>query len=148
VTTPISANPGWAVQVAAVAILKADDTLKGLLGNKAAVYDGPPETATYPYVAVGDHLSIPDNAQGQYGREVTETIHVWTKTRTNAQGQRIADRVTALLDHRVSEMSTALAGNGHKCVSIRQEFDQALRDPDPEIRHHVVRFRVQTAQLS
>jgi hypothetical protein len=33
-------------------------------------------------------------------------------------------------------------------VSIRNEFDQALTDPDPEIRHHVLRFRVITAQLT
>lgn len=129
-----------------VAILKADSALVTLLGNKPNVFDGPPESATYPYVALGDHLSIPDNAQGQYGREVTETVHIWTKGRSNKDGQAIANRVSALLDHRVAELSAALTG--HRCVSIRQEFDQALRDPDPQIRHHVVRFRVQTQQLT
>jgi hypothetical protein len=147
-TAPVSANPGWAVQVAIVAVLKARSDLTALLAGKQAIYDGPPETATYPYVAVGDHLSIDDNTHGQFGREVTETIHVWTKTRTNSQGQKIADIVTAALDHQVASLSAALAGNGHRCVSIRQEYDQALRDPDPQIRHHVLRFRIETQQLS
>jgi len=31
-------------------------------------------------------------------------------------------------------------------VSVRQEYDQALVDPDPQIRHHVLRFRIITAQ--
>lgn len=147
-TAPVSNNPAWAVQVAIVAILKGSSSLTTALGGKANVFDGPPETATYPYVAVGDHLSIPDNAHGTYGRDITETVHVWTQTRTMKEGQGIANIVTALLDHRVTEVTAALALSGHRCVSIRQEFDQALRDPDPQLRHHVVRFRLETAQVS
>lgn len=144
----ISRNPGNAIQKAMVTRLKADATLVTLLDGRQAVFDQPPEGEAEPYVVVGDHLSIPDNDLTSFGREVTETVHIWTRQRSNKEGQGIADRVTALLDHQTAAMSALLAADGHRCVTIRQEFDQALRDPDPQIRHHVVRFRLQTEQTS
>ena len=30
---------------------------------------------------------------------------------------------------------------------VRHEFDQALTDPNPELRHHVLRFRIVTDQV-
>lgn len=153
--TLVNRNPATPIQRAIVTRLRADATIgtllapiKGVNPATPAVVDQPEEGQAYPYVVVGDHLSIPDNDLTSYGREGTETIHVWTKVRSNAPGQAIADRVTALLDHQTAALSALLAGDGHKCVTIRQEFDQALRDPDPQIRHHVVRFRIQTQQSS
>lgn len=150
-----SHNPVTPVQRAIVAILRGDATLTALLAPIAgitpatpAVVDQPPEGQAYPYVRVGDHLSIPDNDLTSFGRELTETLHVWTKTRSNGPGQQVASRITALLDHQVAALSAELAGDGQRCVTVRQEFDQALADPDPQIRHHVVRFRLQTAQLA
>lgn len=148
-------NPATAIQRAIVAILRGDPTLVGLLASikgvtpaTPAVVDQAAEGQAKPYIRVGDHLSIPDYDHTSAGREVTETLHVWTQTRTNAQGQQIADRVTALLDHQTAAFSAALEALGHRCVSIKQEFDQALEDPDPQIRHHVLRFRINTQQLS
>jgi hypothetical protein len=139
---PVSTSPASALQAAIVAKLKGDAPLVTLLGGRQAVFDQPPEGEAYPYVRVGDHLSIPDNDLTSYGRQITETLHIWTKARSNKQGQDIADRITALLDHQVDALTLA----GHRIVSIRAEFDQALTDPDPQIRHHVLRFRVITAQ--
>lgn len=153
-TTP-TRNPATPIQRAIVARLRADTTLVSLLAPiKAvspatpAVVDQPPEGQVKPYVRIGDHLSIPDNDHTSKGREVTETIHVWTQARSNAPGQAIADAITASLDHQVAALSDLLAADNHKCVTIRQEFDQALEDPDPQIRHHVLRFRIQTQQLT
>lgn len=141
---PISESPLNPLQTAIVAKLKADATLVALLGGKQAVYDQPPETSTYPYVRVGDHLSIPDNDLTSFGRQITVTLHIWTKKRGNKDGQDIAARINRILDHQPA----ALAVVGHRVVSIRNEFDQALSDPDPEIRHHVLRFRVTTHQVT
>jgi len=152
--TLTSHNPATPIQRAIVARLRADPTVASLLAPvKAvtpavpAVVDQPAEGQAKPYVRVGDHLSIPDNDHTSFGREVTENIHVWTEARSNAPGQAIADAITASLDHQVAAMSALLAADGHRCVTIRQEFDQALPDPDPQIRHHVLRFRIQTQQL-
>lgn len=153
--TTTSRNPLTPLQRVLLARLRADATLVSLLAPvkdvtpaTPAVVDQPPEGQVKPYVEIGDHLSIPDNDLSSFGREVTETFHVWTQTRSNGPGQAIADAITASLDHQVAAISAGLAASGHKCVSIRQEFDQALKDPDPQIRHHVVRFRIQTQQLS
>ncbi len=149
------ANPTAAVQKAIVTILRGDATLAGLLAAlkgvtpaTPAVVDGAPEGQPYPYVVVGEALSIPDNDLTSYGREVTETLHVWTKVRGFAQGQAIANRIAALLDHRTAEVTAALVASGHRCVRVELEFDQALRDPDPEVRHHILRLRFVTAQLT
>lgn len=153
--TLTSRNPATPIQRAIVARLRADATLvtllapiKGVTPATPAVVDQPEEGQVYPYIVVGDHLSVPDNDLTSFGREGTETIHVWTKARSNKPGQDLADRVTALLDHQAAALSALLAADGFKCVTIRQEFDQALRDPDPQLRHHVVRFRIQTQQIS
>lgn len=153
--TATSRNPANAIQAVIVARLRADATLapllapaKGVTPAVPAVVDQPAEGQSKPYVRVGDHLSIPDNDHTSYGREVTENLHVWTQTRSSKPGQDIADAITASLDHQVAAFSAALAPYGFKCVTIRQEFDQALEDPDPQIRHHVLRFRIQTKQLT
>jgi hypothetical protein len=144
----ISRSPINALQKAIFTRLSGDATLAGLLGAGDRIVDQPKEGQPLPYVRIGESVSTPDNDHGSFGREVTETLHVWTRKRGNATGQAIADRITALLDHQTAAMSALLAGDGHRVVTIRAEFDQALTDPDPEIRHHVLRFRVATAQLS
>jgi len=132
-------SPIHPVQTAIYQRLKADPVLAGMV---TGVYDYVPEGTAYPYVRIGDHLSIPDNTHDTYGREITTTIHIWTRSRGNAQGQAIAARIGELLDHRPRD----LVASGHRVVSIRLEFDQVLPDPDPEVRHHILRFRIQTEQ--
>lgn len=150
----ISSSPQNAIQAALVSRLRGDAALAALLkpvreSNPPvpAVVDRVPEGQLMPYVRVGDHLSTPDNTLTGFGRRVTETIHVWTKERSMGPGQVIANRIGELLDHQVAAFSALLAPRGHRCVSIRQSFDQALDDPDPEIRHHVLRFTIETCQI-
>lgn len=145
-TTPVSQSPIHVVQTALYRLLSDDETLLDLAPG--GVHDQVPETQTMPWVRIGDHLSIPDNAHGKFGREITETIHVWTRARGNATGQAIARRIGELLDHQAAALEAAGADDldGHRIVSVRQEFDQALPDPDPQIRHHILRFRIITSQ--
>lgn len=138
-TAPVSYSPVHAVQVGIYRRLTGDPVLMGMV---VGVYDQVPEGTAYPYVRIGDHLSIPDNDHGGFGREITVTVHVWTRARGNAQGQQIADRIIELLDHQ----DRSLPVSGHRVVSVRCEFDQALTDPNPELRHHVIRFRIVTQQ--
>jgi hypothetical protein len=147
--TQTSSSPVWSLQVAIRGLLLADAQLVALLDGQQAVYDQVPEGDPYPFIRIGDTLSIPDNTHTTFGREVTETLHVWTRVRGNHDGQAIATRVGELLDYSTAALNARLAALDpprHKVVTIRQEFDQALTDPDPEIRHHVLRFRVQTTR--
>jgi hypothetical protein len=148
VATLPSKSPINALQKVVVARLKGDSALVALLANRAAVYDQPPEGDVKPYVRVGDFLSTPDNTHDTIGRNIVMTLHIWTKRRGNKEGQDIAARIVELLDHQTAVLDPLLQAEGHKMISIRNEFDQSLTDPDPEIRHHVLRFRVATAQLS
>lgn len=148
-------SPANAVQRALVVGLRADSVLTSLLAPvKAssppvpAVVDQVAEGQAYPYVRVGEHLSIPDDDLTSHGREITETLHVWTKERSSGPGQVIADRIGYLLHTQTAYLSALLAPYGHRCVRVSLDFDQALTDPDPQIRHHVLRFRIVTAQLS
>jgi hypothetical protein len=144
----VSKSPLVPLQKALVALLGGDSTLTTLLTSAGRVLDQVTEQTPKPYVRVGEHLSIPDNDHSGFGREVTETIHVWTKARSNGPGQLVADRINELLDHQTAALKAYLVPLGHRAVSVRSEFDQALTDPDPEIRHHVLRFRVITDQLT
>ncbi|MEV2236702.1 DUF3168 domain-containing protein [Micromonospora sp. NPDC049891] len=137
-TAPVSRSPIHPVQKAIYQRLTADTILMAALTG--GVHDQVPEDKVHPYLRIGDHLSVPDNDHGGFGREITVTLHVWTRSRGNTQGQTIAGRLIELLDHQ------HLPVEGHNVVSVRHEFDQALTDPNPEIRHHVVRFRIVTSQ--
>lgn len=141
-TAPVSRSPLNPLQKALYQRLTGDTPLMGMLTG--GVHDQVPENKVKPYLRLGDHLSIPDNDLSSFGREVTETLHIWTEARGNLSGQDIAARIVELLDHQHRALSALLAG--HRVVSIRCEFDQALPDPDPQVRHHVLRFRIITSQ--
>jgi len=150
-----SRSPLNPLQAALVALLRGDSALSGLLAKvrditapTTAVLDDVPEGQAYPYVRIGDHTSAADSDLASHGRRVTTTLHIWTHARSNGPGQAIATRIGELLDRQDRALSARLAASGHRCVSIRQTYDQALDDPDPELRHHVLRFVIETAQLT
>lgn len=126
------------VQAAIYDVLSGDATLGALING---VFDDVPEGTAYPYVVIGEALGIPDNSHDRFGRETTETLHVWSDHRGFSQLSVIAARVVALLDHQPLTIA------GHHHVVTRYEFGQQLKDPDPSLRHTVLRFRVVTEQL-
>ena len=110
----------------------------------AAVYDFVDESgaASWPYITIGEGIETPANRHDSIGRETTLYLHVWSRYRGFAEADAVAKRVNALLDHRPAELSV----EGQRVVSIRFEFSQNLRDPDPRIRHVAIRFRIRTEQ--
>lgn len=135
-TAPTALGP---VQAAVYARLTGDATLLALI---TGVYDFVPESVEFDYVVIGEATEIPDNRHGGFGRETTITLHVWSRYRGHSRGQRIAARITALLDHQ------PLTIDGLHHVSTRFEFSQTLTDPEPpgDIRHIPMRFRIVTEQ--
>jgi hypothetical protein len=105
----------------------------------ASVYDNVPENASYPYVTIGEAIATPDNAHDRFGWDILETVHVWTRARGYKSGLAIANTIIATLDHKRSIIDL---GDPWHCVSIRFEQLLTLRDPDPEIRHIPVQFRI------
>lgn len=132
-------SPMAPVQAAVLQRLKTDSALSALI---TGVYDYLPEETPFPYVMVGEATDTADNSHDRFGRQTVVTLHVWSQYRGYAQALRIADRVTALLDHQ----PLTIVGLAH--VVTRFEFSQTLTDPEPPgtIRHVVLRYRVVTEQ--
>lgn len=130
--TIVAADLLWPLQVALY------QRLSGALS--VPVHDGPPEGSTYPYVVLGEVVETPRNAHDRYGAEVLATLHVWSQSDGYKEGLAIAADLRAALDHQ------QLVVAGHHIVSVRHEQTQTLRDPDPELRHVPVEFRITTEQ--
>lgn len=107
------------------------------------VYDWVPEDVPYPYVVIGEATEMADNNHDSFGRELTITLHVWTRGHGGFDpALEIVDQIQQALDHRLD-----LGLTGHRLVTLRLDQTLTMRDPDPLIRHAPVRFRVQTEQL-
>ncbi|MFB7225239.1 DUF3168 domain-containing protein [Streptomyces sp. NPDC056227] len=132
-------SPMLPVQGAILQVLYDDGTLAGMVES---IYDHLPETATYPFVVLGEALETPDNRHGGFGRQTVITLHVWSQYRGYAEALRIGERITGLLDHQPLN----IFGLDH--ISTRFEFSQTLTDPEPpgDIRHLVLRYRIVTEQ--
>lgn len=130
-----NSSPLWPIQVAVRTVLLADTQLT------ADVYDHVPEDATFPYITVGEATEVADNTHQTFGHQSTVTLHIWTKARSHKPGLEILQHVKRLLDRQPLDV------DGRHTVQVRHEFAQTLRDPDPEIRHIPVRFRVTTQEV-
>lgn len=146
-SVPVATDVLWPVQAAFYARLTADEQLADLLGSTEAfpgVYDEVLKGAPYPHIVHGQAIETPRNAHGRFGSEVLLTEHVWTRDVPGARGFKkglaIVARLRALFDHQ------PLTVEGHVVVSVRLEQIQTLRDPNPEIRHLPVSFRITTEQ--
>ena len=131
------------IQVAFYARMTGDATLLALLGHNArgnGVYDGAPEGALFPYIELGEAVETPRNTLRELGAETVATLHVWSKQRGYAEGLRVVARLRVLFDHQ------PLVVSGHQVVSVKHEQTLTLRDPNPELRHLPVRFRITTEQ--
>lgn len=138
----------WVLQVAMRARMLADSDLVDDLGTEhpdgrtvSGVYDtGAPEGSPFPYVTIGDAIETARNTLGALGAETVQTLHVWTKGDSFKSGLEIAGHLRRLFDHQ------PLLISGHRVVSVKHEQTTPLRDPNPEVRHIPVRFRITTEQ--
>lgn len=107
--------------------------------SSAAVYDNVPENVSKPYVTIGEVFGVPDYAHGTFGWDILATMHVWTKKLGFKSAVEIAQEVIALLDHKRDAINLSAPWS---IVAIRFVQMNTLRDPDPEIRHVPVQFRI------
>ena len=130
-------SPLLPLQTAMYQRMVADDTLMGMVSG---VFDDVPEGQAKPYVVIGEAIETPRNNHGQFGRETVVTLHIWSEHAGFSEALNIQNTTVELFDHQ------PLSVDGQHVVSVRYEFSQPLRDPDPHIRHGVIRFRVTTEQ--
>lgn len=125
------------VHAAVYTKLNTDATLKAMV---TGIFDYVPEGTDYPYVVIGEATETPENSHDRFGRSQVITLHIWSNDRGFKKAQAIASRIHALLDHQ------ALTVSGQNTISVRYEFSQTLIDPNPNLRHIPIRFRITTEQ--
>lgn len=121
------------LQAAVYQKLTASSALTALVSG---VYDEVPEPAPYPYVSYGSITETADDAHDRQGLDCLITLHVWSKAPGFAQAYDIFAALDAALDRQ------PLAVAGFTDVFIKHEQHQALKDPDPAIRHINAQYRV------
>ena len=125
------------IQAALYAALTADSSLMAVVSG---VFDWVPEGTAMPYVTIGETLATPRNAHDRFGRRHVTTVHVWSDQQGFKETNSIMTLIVQALDHQV------LTVVGHDAVMVHYEFEQTLNDPDPEIRHGVLRFAITTEE--
>jgi hypothetical protein len=126
-------DPSYALQVAMVTALKADNALAAFVGVR--IYDDPPASATFPYVQVGEGQVVGDDTEDcGDGSEVFIRTHAWSRAAGFPEVKRIAAEV-----RRVLKVAPSLSGFDVTVVEFVQS--QFLRDPDGLTRHAVVEHR-------
>lgn len=123
----------WPLQQAVVQKLRAHASLTALVSG---VYDEVPEQVAHPYVSLGSITENVDDAHNQRGLEASVVLHVWSKYRGFKEAAGILTELDAALDRQ------PLAVAGFRDVSIAHQQHTELRDPDPDIRHINVSYRV------
>lgn len=123
----------WPLQQAVVQQLRADAPLTALVSG---IWDEVPETAAYPYVSIGSITELVDDAHNQRGLNTNLVLHVWSKYLGFREAAEILAALDAVLDRQ------PLTVTGYRDVSVAHQQHQELRDPDPEIRHINVTYRV------
>lgn len=134
----MSGGPDVELQGAIVAELKADTTLRTLIGNPVRLHQVVPKEPTFPYVTIGESQNVPDLAGCINGSEIFVTLHVFSRTEPD-QGYAEAKRIIAALDNVLHDADLTLAEN--RCVLIERDGSRVFTDADNSTRHGVVSYR-------
>lgn len=126
------ATAAWPLQMAVYQRLTGDPELSAI----AAVLDEVPEDAPYPHVTFGELIEELDDTHDNQGLDVSLVMHIWSKYPGYAECARILAHLDRLLDRAAFDVE------GFAVSSLHREHHRMMRDPDPQIRHCPVRFRV------
>lgn len=123
----------WPLQQAMYQRAAGDAALGALV---TGVFDEVPEQQQMPYVSLGTLISAEADAHNQLGEDIAVTWHVWSAYR----GNREAAQILAALDVLFHRKPLAVAG--YRDVSVARDQALTVPDPDPDVRHMTVRYRV------
>lgn len=137
----MSGSPSFPLQTAVYARLSGDATLVTTLG--ADVYDAVPDDADFPYVSIGECTESPNDTMGKTGRDMTITVHTWSRYEGMKEVDQIQDRVDALLDRWAPTVS------GWSATTMLHEFFESLTETlesSHRLRHGVARYRIHISE--
>ncbi len=108
----------------------------------AAVYDEVPylpegmPRQNFPYAVIGDDTTTPWDTDDTLGKEVSITVHVWSRTAGFKETKAILGEVYDILNR------GNLFKTGYNVVDCLCDFSETMRDPDGKTRHGVMRFKL------
>ena len=120
-----------------------------LNGNVSAnVYDDVPylpegmPRENFPYIVIGDDSLTAWDTDETLGTQIEVELHVWSRSAGFKEAKTIMGEIYTLL-----HMET-LTATGYKIVDSLCTFSDAMRDPDGETRHGVMRFLLTVQKTS
>jgi hypothetical protein len=108
----------------------------------APIYDAVPQSASFPYVTIGDDNSVEWDTCTDYGAAVTVTIHTWSRGRGRLETKTLQGEIYAALH------DALLQSTGYNVVSCYFESSVSFMDVDGLTRHGVQTFRVLIEEAS
>lgn len=129
------------VQTAVYTVLTGDAAHMALLAGKG-VYDYVPDNADYPYQVIGEINETAADTFDTGFREVTATVHTWSRAKGNKEANAIQASAIKLLHRKTLPLPTL------HCVSCRLDYNDILPDPDGLTRHGVTRYLIKVQATS
>ena len=117
--------------------LTEDAGLSGLLAAPG-VFDGVPQGAAFPFVAIGDVRSVPLDSDEVPTMEHRIELAVNSRSAGRREASDIAERVRSVLE------GGALSPVGHRLVSMRHEASDVVARRDGRSYRARMRFRAVT----
>lgn len=130
-------DAGWALQKAIYEALRADAGLKALVGDPPRVFDAPPKSGPFPFIAFGDAREAKiSGADALVEHDLRINVH------SRYEGRREAKEiVTAIL----SALDDApLIVDGAALISLRATFSDIVHRQESDAYLGIVRLRAVT----
>jgi hypothetical protein len=133
----VTMSASWALQRGIYQALANDTGLTVLIGG-ARIYDDPLQSASYPFVSLGQSLIRDWSTGSEDGEEHILTLHVWSRAGGRQESYEIIEAIKGVLHDK------ALMLTDHDLVNLRHEFSEVRQDPDGDTYHGILRYRAVT----
>jgi len=105
------------------------------------VHDKVPQDTAMPYVQMGEWTEVPWNCFGRKGKDVTATLHIYSRDDDTTWGIKRCGDILARLNTLLDYVTFAVTGFA-TTVYCRYEDSNSLLDADGVTRHIVARYRI------
>src|SRR6476469_6726403 len=126
----MTASTGWSLQRGIYQALVNASELGG-----TRIYDDAPQAASYPFITLGQSLVRDWSTGTEDGAEHLLTLHAWARAGGKKQVHAMIEAFKSTLH------GQPLTLVDDDLVNVRQEFSEALPDPDGDTYHGIVRYR-------
>jgi len=133
-------HPSWALQKAVYEVLNADGALMAMLAGDG-IYDVPPQSASYPYLVLGQVTSTDRAIPIDEGSELRIVLSVWSRNEGKKEVLEISARVIDLLH------DAALTLTNHTLINLRLVSQETAVARDRRSVATQLRFRAVTEPI-